>query len=318
MKLQLTPFPASAYAAWREEQVERRREWQFGPLCGEVRGGILARLAVDELAPAEGLSGTYLERVLGGEDVVGWLWLSRANGDLIVLDADVAAPAADLLALLECHARAGKSTTLVLDLMVQAPTMSALSALGGYETTSQTLLSRLDDGITGHEEEGPPVLLRPMTSDSYHAYRRIAIEGMVGEMCRSEGLSEGQALPRAQAELAARLPDGLHTERQTLFDVIEAANGARVGALWLEHRPPLAAFICDLHLIPVARGRGLGRSAMRAVAAWCHSRGVGRLGLSILGSNEAACGLAISLGYDVVVKSLRRPVAPVVAVAGPR
>ncbi|PZR51643.1 hypothetical protein DNL40_15330 [Xylanimonas oleitrophica] len=144
MTLQLLPFPAADYAAWRDQQVERRRRWQFAPLWADGEtAAAKARAAVDHLAPAEGLSGTQLHRVLDDDREVGWVWLARHPGDLLVLDADVDAPADELLALLESHARAGDATLLLVDRMAGAPTPTALVAAGAFVPTASNMVLEL-------------------------------------------------------------------------------------------------------------------------------------------------------------------------------
>ena len=319
MSLQLLPFPAADYAAWRDAQVQRRRRWQFGPLWSDdAAAAAQAHTAVDELAPAEGLSGTYLFRVLGDDGEAGWVWLSRQDGDLLVLDAEVNAPAGELLALLEGHARAVDATALVLDRMVAAPTTAALAAAAEFTVVSRTMVLRLADDPQAGASAALPVILRPMTDASFGAYLDAAIEEYAREIRLTDHVSWDDAVARSRKDYDELLPHGLTSEGHVLLDVVDASTQARVGALWLGLRPPSAAFVYDVHLHPAARGRGLGRAAMRAGADWCRARGVDVLGLSVFGHNDVALGLYESLGYDVVVEALRRPVEPAPPVTGPR
>ncbi|WP_425955953.1 GNAT family N-acetyltransferase [Xylanimonas sp. McL0601] len=324
MTLQLLPFPAADYAAWRDAQVERRLRWQFGPLWSDAAAAAAqARIAVDELAPAEGLSGTHLLRVLSHQGEVGWVWLSRQDGDLLVLDADVRAPAGELLALLEAHARAGDATCLLLDRMVAAPTPAALAAEGGFTVVSQTMTLRLagGDDASGARAGGPaspPVILLPMSETSFDAYLGAAIDEYAREIQQADEVAWDEALTRSHKDYEELLPRGLDSDGHVLLDVLEATTHAHVGALWLGLRPPSAAFVYDVHVHPAVRGRGLGRAAMSAGAEWCRARGIEVLGLSVFGRNEIALGLYDSLGYEVVVEALRRPVEPAPPVVGPR
>ena len=319
MTLQLLPFPAADYAAWRKAQVERRRRWQFGPLWSDCSvAAERARTAVEDLAPEDGLSGTYLHRVLDDSGDAGWLWISRQDGDLLVLDAEIESPAehqGDLLALLENRARAWDARQLVLDRMTAAPTTAAIADAGGFSVLSQTMVLDLaPEAPTGADL----VELRPMTPHSFDAYLAAAIDEYAGEIRHTDGGTWSAALDRSRADYDELLPDGLATRRQVLFDVVERATGDTVGALWLELRPPSAAFVYDVHLTSSARGRGLGRAAMLAGAHWCRARALHVLGLSVFGRNAVARGLYESLGYTVVTEALRRPVEPAPPVAGPR
>ncbi|RZS62166.1 acetyltransferase (GNAT) family protein [Xylanimonas ulmi] len=315
--VQLLPFPAADYAAWRAAQVERRRRWQFTPLwADDAAATAQAREAVDELAPAEGLSGTQLLRVLDSDGDDGWVWLMRQERDLLVLDAESDAPPDRLLALLEAHARAASATALILDRMVAAPTTAALAAQGGFTVVSQTMALDLADAVD--TEDGPPVTLRPMTDASFAAYLDAAVDEYAREIRSTDHVAWGEALDHSRKDYEDLLPQGRASAGHVLLDVVESQAGARVGALWLEVRPPSAAFAYDVYLQPDWRGRGLGRAAVGAAARWCRGEGVRVLGLSVFGRNAAARALYDSLGFTVVVEALRRPVEPAPPVAGPR
>lgn len=318
MTLLLLPFPAADYAAWREDQVQRRRRWQFGPLCGEARGPIRARSAVDELAPAEGLSGTHLHRVLADGEVAGWIWLSREDDDLIVLDAQADTRAQDLLALLEARARAAGARALVLDRMVDAPTPAALREQAEFTVTSQTMVRTLDGSEPFGSSEGRPVHLFPMSQQTFATFYDAAVDEFARELRRSDGLPWEEASERAREEYGELLPHGLKTDRHALLDIVDATSGECVGGVWVGLRPPHAAFVYDLYLRPSVRGRGLGRGAMRAAAEWCRARGVVRFGLSVAGHNTVAIHLYESLGFRVVVEAARWALPEAAPVVGPR
>ena len=159
MTLLLRPFSACDYAAWRERQVDRCLRWLFGSPSADSHGVANARLVVDELAPADGLSGTYLESVMSDTEIVGWLWLSREDDALVVLDAQVEAPACDLLRLLTCRARTADARALVLDLMVGAPTMVALAEAGDFAASHLSMLTRLDFDTAECETAAPSLRL---------------------------------------------------------------------------------------------------------------------------------------------------------------
>ncbi|WP_162616444.1 GNAT family N-acetyltransferase [Xylanimonas allomyrinae] len=319
MTLQLLPFPAADYAAWRTAQLARRRRWQFGPLCGdEEAAAVQARTAVDELAPAEGLSGTKLHRVLDDDGDAGWVWLSRQESDLLVLDAEATCPADALLVLLESHARAGDATAIVLDRMAAAPTTAALAAVPGFTTVSQTMVLDLSAGPGEARGEPEAAVLRPMTETSFDAYLDAAIDEYAREIRSTDHVAWSEALDHSRKDYEDLLPQGLRSAGHVLLDVVERSTQVTVGALWLEVRPPSAAFVYDVYLHPGARGVGLGRSAVRAGAEWCRQRGLSVLGLSVLGHNTAARALYDSLGFVVVVEALRWPVPPAPPVTGPR
>lgn len=314
MTLQLVPFPATDYPDWRDLQVERRARWQFGPLWSDAEvAQARARAAVDGLAPAAGPSGTDLHRVLDDDRDVGWVWLVRRSEELLVLDADIDAPADQVLALLESQARAGGAALLLVDRMAGAPTPTALAGTGAFTVTASNMALRLGAGADPRTDPsaGPtadlPVRLVPMTEASFAAYQARTVEDYAHELHAASGGDLTDARERAREQHEALMPQGLASEGQRLFDVVEAGTGGVVGVLWLGLRPPSAAFVYDVHLHPDHRGRGLGRATLRAAEQWCRDAGLDVLGLNVFGHNTVARSLYDSLGYQVVVEELRRP-----------
>ncbi|MFP3713290.1 GNAT family N-acetyltransferase [Puerhibacterium sp. TATVAM-FAB25] len=368
MTLQLVPFPASRYADWRTAQVELRYRRQFLPLWGdEATARERALAAVDQLAPVDGLSGTQLHLVIDDEGEAGWVWTVRHPGDLLVLDAEVRAPADALLPVLEAHARAGGADVLLVDRMDHAATTTALTAAAGFRPAGVTMVLDLGDPGTVEAPEAAGVRLVPMSEESFDRYVGGAV-AEYAEVIHSAGAGTwDEALDRSIRDYRVLLPEGLGSPQQALFDVVTApapdteplavgagapplvggtigsagaagavgglaaasaavpagaavvdAAGEQVGAVWLGLRPPAAAFVYDVHLRPEARGRGLGRAAMEAAAAWCRTQGIRVLGANVQGSNVAARAMYESLGYRPVVEELALPLAPLAPVTGPR
>ncbi len=373
--LQLVPFPASRYADWRTEQVERRYRWQFLPLWGDAATARERALAaVDQLAPVDGLSGTQLHLVIDDDGEAGWVWTVRHPGDLLVLDASVRAPGEALLPVLEAHARAGGAEVLLVDRMDPASTTTALTAAAGFRPAGVTMaldLAAGGEGRGGGADAADAAIVRlvPMSEDSFERYVGSAV-AEYAEVIHSAGAGTwDEALDRSIRDYRVLLPEGLGSPEQALFDVVAVpapdaepqpagagaqplvggtigsagaagavggiaavaaepvltggvavgdAAGEPVGAVWLGLRPPAAAFVYDVHLRPEARGRGLGRAAMEAAAAWCRARGVRVLGANVQGSNLAARAMYESLGYRPVVEELALPLAPLEPVTGPR
>jgi GNAT superfamily N-acetyltransferase len=368
--LQLVPFPASRYADWRTEQVERRYRWQFLPLWGdEAAARERALAAVDQLAPVDGLSGTQLHLVIDDEGEAGWVWTVRHPGDLLVLDASVRAPGEALLPVLEAHARAGDAEVLLVDRMEPAATTTALTAAAGFRPAGVTMALDLGDPATVEAPEAAGVRLVPMSEESFDRYVGSAV-AEYAEVIHSAGAGTwDEALDRSIRDYRVLLPEGLGSPQQALFDVVTApapgdeplpvgagaqplvggtigsagavgavsglaavaaeptpaggavvvdAAGEEVGAVWLGLRPPAAAFVHDVHLRPEVRGRGLGRAAMEAAAAWCRTQGIRVLGANVQASNVAARAMYESLGYRPVVEELALPLPPLAPVTGPR
>jgi GNAT superfamily N-acetyltransferase len=221
--LQLVPFPASRYADWRTDQVERRYRWQFLPLWGDAATARERALAaVDQLAPADGLSGTQLHLVIDDEGEAGWVWTVRHPGDLLVLDAEVRAPGDALLAVLESHARSGDAEVLLVDRMDHAATTTALTAAAAFRPAGVTMALDLGAPDTVEAASAAGVRLVPMSEESFERYVAGAV-AEYAEVILSAGTGTwDEALDRSIRDYRVLLPEGLGSPEQALFDVVAA------------------------------------------------------------------------------------------------
>lgn len=91
--------------------------------------------------------------------------------------------------------------------------------------------------------------------------------------------------------------------------VATTADGLPLGACWLRYRPvssPGYGFVgpeipeLTIGVRRDARGRGIGRALLRAIAAEARAAGLTTLSLSVEHANRAACGLYRSEGWRTV------------------
>ncbi len=111
-------------------------------------------------------------------------------------------------------------------------------------------------------------------------------------------LSEDEAIQFTQTQWASFLPQGQSTEGHFFFDLIDESNGVRVGASWLfVDQTMRSSFIFELYLEPDSRGKGLGKSALRALEDFAKTNGAKTLGLNVFATNERAKSLYDSFGF---------------------
>ena len=108
----------------------------------------------------------------------------------------------------------------------------------------------------------------------------------------------------SRSGVAALLPEGRHSPGHHVWSVVADGGAGAVGWVWLAERSPRAGYVYDVRVDEAHRGRGLGRAAMDAAAAWCREQGLGVLGLNVFGHNAVARGLYDALGYRVVLDHL--------------
>ncbi|CAN5704561.1 hypothetical protein BH24ACT5_BH24ACT5_22370 [soil metagenome] len=106
---------------------------------------------------------------------------------------------------------------------------------------------------------------------------------------------------RATDEHMRRLiPEGVRTEGHRFRSIDDA--GRRVGQLWFGPAQDSAGdfYLFEIDIHDDARGRGLGRMAMKVVIRELEQASVDRLGLHVFDSNSAAVALYESLGFETV------------------
>ncbi len=146
------------------------------------------------------------------------------------------------------------------------------------------------------------IRLRPMLDSEYPAYLSYFIPDYAAEVAATYGLSADDALARVRREIAADLPDGVHTSGHQLLCLVAPAGDAEelIGYLWF--KPDAAtrsAFINDFEILPVHRGRGLGKQAMAILADELKRQGFEQIKLRVAAENARARHVYEATGFRV-------------------
>ncbi len=121
------------------------------------------------------------------------------------------------------------------------------------------------------------------------------------------GLSDASAETYVDNQWAQILPDGQETQGHYFFQLVDDAGSTR-GEAWLYVDDSMGlAFIYELYLHPDARGRGLGREALEALADFARSHGATSFGLNVFADNERARALYRSFGFSEVSSNMVMP-----------
>jgi ribosomal protein S18 acetylase RimI-like enzyme len=152
------------------------------------------------------------------------------------------------------------------------------------------------------------VELRQMSEDEYAVWRPEAEKSYAFDIARA-GTPEEAAREKAVRDFARLLPDGVATEGQSLYTVVD--DDSPVGVLWLAEQDTSdfgkTLFIYDVEIDEAHRGRGLGRAAMLLVEEEARRRGIGSVTLNVFGGNDVARNLYRSLDYaEMAVYMLKR------------
>jgi GNAT superfamily N-acetyltransferase len=155
----------------------------------------------------------------------------------------------------------------------------------------------------------PRVTLRAMTEDEYRSYVGEVQAAVVAELVAT--MPEEEARAKAAGGIAHYLPDGVATANHTLV-IAEDTAGTRVGNAWVGPDPNRAdgsdaAWLYDINVYPHARRKGYGSAILAAVEALVVRAGKVRLGLNVVGTNEAAIALYRKSGYAVSTMQMSKP-----------
>ncbi|WP_440113637.1 GNAT family N-acetyltransferase [Paenibacillus sp. QZ-Y1] len=140
-----------------------------------------------------------------------------------------------------------------------------------------------------------------MNQEEYANFRVRSIKDFAEEKVQAGTWAAEEAQERAEASYDKYLPEGLNTPGNYIYNVVHEAEG-NVGYIWFnitENRRGKEAFLLDIVVEEVHRGKGYGTETMEALEQKALSLGVDRIGLHVFGHNVRASSLYRKMGYEV-------------------
>ncbi|WP_237324242.1 GNAT family N-acetyltransferase [Vibrio penaeicida] len=153
------------------------------------------------------------------------------------------------------------------------------------------------------------VSLKAMDSASFSEYLKIVIPSYASDNVKSGRWEQSEALERSKEDYALLLPEGLNSENNFLFNVVENTNGTDVGYIWVKvetHIHTKSAFIYDVGIYKEYRRKGYAKSALHCIEKVAAELGATSLGLHVFNHNSAAQALYSSIGYQVVSHNMKK------------
>jgi ribosomal protein S18 acetylase RimI-like enzyme len=153
------------------------------------------------------------------------------------------------------------------------------------------------------------IRLRALGSGEYDPFVQAARAEYAADIAANSGRAPEDARAKAEADIAALLPEGAETPGQHLEVIVDAETDEPVGRLWFAERGEEGERHIYLYAIEIDekhRGRGAGRAAMRAFENDVRSRGYDSVVLNVFGGNARARGLYSSLGYSETAVEMRK------------
>jgi ribosomal protein S18 acetylase RimI-like enzyme len=143
--------------------------------------------------------------------------------------------------------------------------------------------------------------LRPMNELEFHTYLETTIPLYAQDNIESGAWPADQALQLSREAYAELLPQGLDTENQYLFSVIEPQQQQQVGMIWfavIERLIGAVAFIYDFAIDPEHRRKGYAQQALKAIEPKVRELGITKIELHVFAHNHGALALYQKSGFN--------------------
>lgn len=144
--------------------------------------------------------------------------------------------------------------------------------------------------------------LRPMTDAEYDAFYSKLIKEYAELNVAAGNWTEEDAIELSEKDSAKLLPEGRDTPRMLLYSA-DNSHGEYVGYVWVGlERGGVAsagAWIYDIEVSELYRGKGYGRALLKAAEKETIKNGVYKIGLNVFGPNKVARNLYESAGYEI-------------------
>lgn len=146
------------------------------------------------------------------------------------------------------------------------------------------------------------ISFRAMTEEEFPAYLDYFIPDYTDEIVANYGLSQDDALLRANKEISDALNEGVNTHGQMLLCLIEASihQDKHVGYLWYKPDTIMrTVFIYDFHIFNALQGQGLAKQALRDFEEHLREKGFKEIRLRVAGDNARARHVYETSGFGV-------------------
>ncbi|MFZ0548838.1 MAG: GNAT family N-acetyltransferase [Candidatus Promineifilaceae bacterium] len=152
--------------------------------------------------------------------------------------------------------------------------------------------------------------LVPMTAEEYEVYLDTLVPDYAQEHVNAGNWPAEGAEDRARKEMREiYLPDGVATQDNYLFALIDPEIDTKVGILWYAIRGTgknREAFVYDVVVYEPFRRQGYGYQAFQKMEEKVREIGVNVIGLHVFGYNHGARAMYEKLGFEVTDLMMRK------------
>jgi ribosomal protein S18 acetylase RimI-like enzyme len=148
------------------------------------------------------------------------------------------------------------------------------------------------------------VKLAPLPQGDFERFLERGVREYAEDHVRNGNWPAEGALERSRKEFEHYLPDGIHTQDQYLWSLLDE-EGKKIGILWVQIKDQ-KAFIFDFVIDEEFRGRGLGKQALLAMDEKLKSMNVESVALHVFGDNITAQELYKKMGFQIVGLNMKK------------
>ena len=156
------------------------------------------------------------------------------------------------------------------------------------------------------------VRLVEMSKAGFQDYLKYAVASYAAENVKAGTWAADNAYETAKKAFDQLLPQGVATEGQFLYEIVDTSSSAKVGIVWhavREFHGNRHAYLYDIRIDPMQRRQGFARAALSELEVLVRGQGLGTIRLQVFAHNVAAHALYEALGYEtkhvVMEKALR-------------
>ena len=141
------------------------------------------------------------------------------------------------------------------------------------------------------------VKLEPLQQNDFEKFLERGIREYAEDHVRNGNWSAEGALERSRKEFEHYLPDGIKTQDQYLWSILDEEN--KIGVLWVQIKEQ-KAFIFEFVIDEEFRRKGFGKQALVVMDEKLKSMNVESVALHVFGDNITAQELYKKMGFKIV------------------